>query len=147
MLAIGILTWIGLSILGVPLALTLGILTALLTFIPNIGPVLSVIPAALLAFSQDPIKAIYVVLLYIGVQVIESNLITPWIERQTIKLPPALTISMQLILSIFVGGLGLVLATPLVAAGIVLVQMLYIEDILGENLTTPDEKQEEESDK
>jgi predicted PurR-regulated permease PerM len=113
-----------------------------LTFIPNIGPVLSVIPAALLALSQDPIKALYVVILYIIVQIIESNLITPMIERNTIKLPPALTITLQLILSVFVGGLGLVLATPLVAAGMVLVQMLYIEDVLGDDIETPDEKQE-----
>jgi hypothetical protein len=73
----------------------------------------------LLALAQDPIKALYVVGLYIVVQIIESNLITPFIERRTIELPPALTIVMQLILSVFVGGLGLILATPLVAAGIV----------------------------
>ncbi|MBC7795956.1 MAG: AI-2E family transporter [Pyrinomonadaceae bacterium] len=145
MLAIGVLTWIGLSILGIPLALTLGILTALLTFIPNIGPVVSVFPAALLALTQDPIKAVYVVGLYVLVQIIESNLITPYIERQTVALPPALTISMQLILSVFVGGLGLILATPLVAAGLVLVQMLYVEDILGDDIKTPDDETRQQS--
>lgn len=144
MLAIGILTWIGLSIIGVPLALTLGIITALLTFIPNIGPVVSLIPAALLALAQDPIKAVYVVILYIAVQIIESNLITPFIERRTVALPPALTVGVQLILSVFVGGLGLVLAAPLIAAGIVLVQMLYIEDILGEKVRAADEKNKDE---
>ncbi|HZH33426.1 MAG TPA: AI-2E family transporter [Pyrinomonadaceae bacterium] len=141
MLAVGVLTYIGLWFLDIPLALTLSIITALLTFIPNIGPVLSVLPAALLALSQDPIKALYVVLLYIIVQIIESNLITPWIERETIELPPALTIIVQVVLSVFVGALGLVLATPLLAVGLVLVQMLYIEDVLGDNLDTPDEKQ------
>lgn len=144
MLAIGTLTWIGLSILDVPLALTLGIITALLTFIPNIGPVVSLIPAALLALAQDPIKAVYVVILYVGVQIIESNLITPFIERRTVELPPALTVGVQLILSVFVGSLGLVLAAPLIAAGIVLVQMLYIEDILGEKVRTADEKNKNE---
>lgn len=141
MLAIGVLTWIGLWLLGVPLALTLGIITALLTFIPNLGPILSVIPAALLALAQDPIRAVYVIALYVGVQLVESNLITPLIERRTIELPPALTISLQLLLSVFVGGLGLVLATPLVAVGLVLVQMLYIEDVLGDKMKTPDEKE------
>ncbi len=140
MLAIGLLTWIGLSIIGVPLALTLGIITALLTFIPNVGPVVSLIPAALLALAQDPIKAVYVVALYVGVQIIESNLITPFIERRTVELPPALTVGVQLILSVFVGGLGLVLAAPLIAAGIVLVQMLYVEDILGEKVPAADER-------
>jgi predicted PurR-regulated permease PerM len=142
MFAVGVMTWIGLYFLGVPLALTLGIITALFTFIPNFGPVLGLLPAVLLALSQDPIKAVYVVILYIVVQAIESNLITPAIERRTVSLPPALTIAVQLILSVFVGGLGLVLATPLVAVGIVLVQMLYIEDILGERVRTPDEKNE-----
>lgn len=142
MFAVGVMTWAGLYFLGIPLALTLGIITALFTFIPNIGPALGLIPAALIALSLDPIKALYVIILYIAVQAIESNLITPAIERRTVSLPPALTIAVQLVLSVFVGGLGLVLATPLVAAGIVLVQMLYIEDILGERIQTPDEKNE-----
>lgn len=144
MTAVGIMTWIGLHFLGVPLALTLAIITALFTFIPNFGPVLGLLPAALLALAQDPIKALYVVILYIAVQAIESNLITPAIERRTVSLPPALTIAVQLVLSVFVGGLGLILATPLVAGGIVLVQMLYIEDILGERVQTPDEKNPEQ---
>jgi len=142
MFAVGVMTWIGLYFLDIPLALTLGIITALFTFIPNFGPVLSLLPAALIALSQDPIKAVYVVVLYIVVQIIESNLITPVIERRTISLPPALTIAVQLVLSVFVGGLGLVLATPLVAVGLVLVQMLYIEDVLGDKLETPDEKED-----
>ena len=144
MLAVGIMTWLGLSFLGIPLALTLGIITALFTFIPNIGPVLGLLPAALLALSIDPTKALYVVILFITVQAIESNLITPAIERRTVSLPPALTIAVQLVLSVFVGGLGLILATPLVALGIVLVQMLYVEDILGEKVRTPDKKNKEQ---
>ena len=142
MFAVGVMTWLGLYFLGIPLALTLGIITALFTFIPNFGPVLGLLPAVLIALSQDPLKAVYVIVLYIAVQAIESNLITPAIERRTVSLPPALTIAVQLVLSVFVGGLGLVLATPLVAAGIVLVQMLYIEDVLGETVRTPDKKNE-----
>ena len=132
MLVIGILTWIGLSIIGVPLALTLGLIAGLLSFIPNFGPILSAIPALLLAFIESPVTALYVIGLYVAVQLIESNLVTPWIERQTVELPPALTILAQLILAVLIGGLGLVLATPVVAVGMVLVQMLYIEDVLGD---------------
>lgn len=132
MLAIGILTWIGLSIIGVPLALTLGLIAGLFSFIPNFGPILSAIPAILLAFIDSPITAVYVIGLYIFVQLIESNLITPWIERQTVELPPGLTIASQLILAVLIGGMGLVLATPILAVLMVLIQTIYIQDILGD---------------
>lgn len=132
MLFIGVLTWIGLSALGVPLALTLGLITGLLSFIPNFGPIISAIPSLLLGFIVSPITALYVLILYIVVQLIESNLVTPFIERQTIELPPALTIMFQLGLAVLVGGLGLVLATPLLAVIIVIVEMVYIQNVLGD---------------
>lgn len=137
MLFIGVLTWIGLSIIGVPLALTLGLIAGLLSFIPNFGPIISAVPAILLAFIDSPITAVYVLGLYVGVQLIESNIVTPFIERETVELPPALTIVFQLALGVMVGGLGLVLATPILAAAVVGVQMLYIEDVLGDNSTAP----------
>ena len=140
MIVIGVLTWIGLSIIGVPLALTLGLIAGLLSFIPNFGPILSAIPAILLAFIDSPVTALYVIALFIGVQLIESNLVTPWIERQTVELPPALTIASQLILGVLIGGLGLVLATPILAVVMVLVQMLYVEDVLGDRNTDVNQK-------
>ncbi len=135
MIFIGILTWIGLSIIGVPLALTLGLIAGLLSFIPNFGPILSAFPALLLAFIESPTKAFYVLILFVGVQLIESNLVTPYIERKTVELPPALTIVFQLALAVLVGGLGLVLATPILAVLIVLIQMVYVEDVLGDRGT------------
>ena len=132
MIFIGLLTWIGLSILGVPLALTLGLLAGLLSFIPNFGPIISAVPALLLAFIESPIMAVYTLGLYVGVQLVESNIVTPLIERETVELPPALTIISQLALAVLVGGLGLVLATPLLAVIMVGVQMVYIEDVLGD---------------
>ncbi len=138
MIFIGLLTWIGLSILGIPLALTLGLIAGLLSFIPNFGPILSAIPALLLAFIQSPATALYVLALYVGVQLIESNLVTPIIERNTIELPPALTIVFQLALAVVVGGLGLVLATPLLAMIMVVIQMVYIQDVLGDSSVLDD---------
>ena len=134
MLFIGIVTWIGLYFIGVPLSLTLGLIAALLAFVPNFGPIASAVPALLLAFIDSPIKAVYVLILYIGVQLVESNLVTPMIERRTISLPPVLTIGAQLALGILIGAIGLVLATPILAVVMVLVQMLYIEDVLGEEI-------------
>ena len=141
MVIIGVATTVGLRLLGIPLSLTLGLIAAITSFIPNFGPIIAVIPAALIALANNPISALYVLLLYYGIQFFESYLITPNIERQTVRLPPALTISTQLLLGVLVGGLGLVLATPLVAVGLVLTQMLYIEDVLGEDIVTPNEKQ------
>jgi predicted PurR-regulated permease PerM len=134
MAVVGVLTAVGLWLLGVPLALTLGLLAALLTFIPNIGPTLAVVPAALLALLQSPTKSLYVILLYLGVQAVESYLLIPLVQRQTVSLPPALTITAQVLLGILVGGFGLVLAVPLTAAVMVLVRMLYIEDALGDSI-------------
>jgi predicted PurR-regulated permease PerM len=121
--------------LGVPLALTLGLLAGLLSFIPNFGPILSAFPAILLAFIESPMLALYTAALYILVQLIESNIVTPLIEKETVELPPALTIMFQLALAVLVGGLGLVLATPLLAVIMVLVQLVYIEDVLGDKNT------------
>lgn len=142
MIFIGLLTWVGLSILGVPLALTLGLIAGLLSFIPNFGPIISALPALLLAFIDEggPITALYVLILYVVVQLIESNIVTPLIERETVELPPALTIIFQLALAVLVGGLGLVLATPLLAVIMVLVQMVYIQDILGDKDVDVEEK-------
>lgn len=132
MLFIGVLTWIGLYFIGVPLALTLGLIAGLLSFIPNFGPILSAVPAILLAFIDSPTSALYVLGLFVLVQLIESNLATPLIERRTVELPPVLTIVSQLALAILIGAVGLILATPILAVVMVLVQTLYIQDILGD---------------
>ncbi len=145
MLFIGVLTWIGLSILGVPLALTLGLIAGLFSFIPNFGPIFSAVPAILLAFIDSPIKALYVLGLFVIVQLIESNIVTPFIERRTVELPPALTIVAQIALGVLIGGLGLVLATPLLAVILVLVQMIYVEDVLGDKKNTEVEEKAEET--
>ena len=148
MLFIGVVTWIGLSILGVPLALTLGLIAGLFSFVPNFGPILSAVPAILLAFIESPISALYVLILFVVVQLIESNLVTPMIERRTVELPPVLTIFAQLALTILVGAVGLILATPILAVVMVLIQTIYIQDFLGdkaENLPVdePQDKAEE----
>jgi predicted PurR-regulated permease PerM len=130
---VGVLTVIGLIALDMPLALGLGIIAGLLTFIPNIGPVLAVVPAALIALlDADTDKVLYVVLLYIVIQLVETYLLTPTIERRTLALPPGLTISMQLLFGVLMGLMGVMLAAPLTLIGIVLIKKIYIPEILGE---------------
>ncbi len=145
MLFIGLLTWLGLSILGVPLALTLGLIAGLLSFIPNFGPIFSALPAILLAFIDSPTSALYTLGLFVLVQLIESNLVTPMIERRTVELPPVLTIVSQLALTILFGAVGLILATPILAVVMVLIQMLYIEDVLGDKADNLPQENEAEN--
>lgn len=131
MLAVGVMTGVGLWLLGVPLALVLGVLAGLLTFVPYIGPILSAIPAVLVALSESGLLAGYVVLLYAGVQAIEGNLLEPIVQQKAVYLPPALVLLAQIVLGVLVGALGVMLATPLAAALMVAVNMLYVEDVLG----------------
>jgi len=132
MVIVGALSGLGLWYLGVPAPAALGVLAALLTFIPNFGPVLAAAPAILLALTQGVKEAGLVLLLYIAIQTIESYVVTPNIEKKTINLPPALTISVQLLLGMLAGGLGLLVATPLCAVALVLVRDLYAKETPGE---------------
>lgn len=118
MVAVGTLVTIGLWALGVPLAGTLGIIAALLTFVPNLGPILSVFPAALLAIAISPVKGLLTVLLFALVHFLEGNVITPLLQRQIVRLPPALTLTVQLLLAVIAGPLGVALAAPITAAAL-----------------------------
>jgi predicted PurR-regulated permease PerM len=124
MTIVGILTAVGLAVIGVPMAAPLGLLAALLDFIPNFGPFLAGFPAVLLALTVSPMTALYVVLLYLVIQQIEGNLITPLIQERETSLPPVVTLVTQVVFGLVAGPLGLVFATPLAAIGMVLVREL-----------------------
>ena len=141
MLLIGVLTTLGLWLLGIELALVLGLIAGLLSFIPNIGPVLAVIPALLLGSLEGTRTMLYVAGLYAVVQALESYVFTPWMQNRIVSVPPALTISMQLLFGLLAGTLGLLLATPLGAVGMVMIRMLYVEDVLGDR-SDSDERHE-----
>jgi predicted PurR-regulated permease PerM len=140
MVVVGAGTALGLTLLDVPLALTLGIVAGLFDFIPYIGPILAGIPATLIAFTDSPTLALYVVLLFVAIQMVEAYLLTPLVERKTVSLPPALTITTQVLMSIPFGLLGVALASPLAAVVYVLVTMLYVQGVLGKHVQTPSEK-------
>lgn len=132
MLIVGIFTTIGLKIIGIPMALTLGIFAGIITFIPNFGPLLSFIPAGLLALVQGGNTFLYTALLYLGIQALESNLITPYIQKNMISFPMAAILIAQVFLGVFTGALGIILAVPVVCIIVVLVKMLYLEDVLND---------------
>lgn len=132
MVFIGVLTGIGLAIIGVPLTLALTLLVVLLNFIPNLGPIIAAVPAVLLALTESWQSALWVVALYVATQNIEGNFFTPMIQKKTVDIPPALTIASQLVFGLLFGFAGVALATPLAVALMVLVHALYIEDTLGD---------------
>lgn len=133
MSAVGVLTIIGLWWLKIPLALTLGLIAAVLSFVPYIGPLLSVVPALILAFPIGLNTTFWVLVLYLGIQLIESYLLTPHVQKHAAELPPALTISSQILLGTLIGAWGLIVATPLAAAALVFVRMVYVQDFLSDS--------------
>ncbi len=130
MTVVGVLTWLGLWLIGVPLAPVLGLIAALLAFIPNIGPIVAAVPGVLLAFAQGPSTALLALGVYGAVQALESYVITPLIQQEQVSLPPALIISAQLLMGTLFGILGLALATPLAAVGLTLVRETYVRRYL-----------------
>ncbi|MBD3243858.1 MAG: AI-2E family transporter, partial [Chitinivibrionales bacterium] len=134
MVVVGVLTGIGLLIAGVPLALTLGLIAGILSFIPYLGPILSVVPALLITLGAAPGKAPWVLLVYVVVQLVESNLITPLIEQETTSVPAALLIVLQVQFATLAGVLGVFLAAPLTVTATALVQLLYVQDMLHERI-------------
>jgi predicted PurR-regulated permease PerM len=134
MIVVGFLTWIGLLLLGVPLSFTLATLAAILDFVPNIGPIIAAVPAVLVGLTESPMTGLYVALLYFAIQTLEGTLMTPLIEQRTVSLAPVLLLSAQLIMGVLFGVLGLLLATPFLVVLVIIIQRLYIEDVLGDSV-------------
>ncbi len=132
MATIGVLTGIGLWLLGVEAALALGLMGGLLCFIPFVGAILAAIPATLVAMTQGPGYAAAVICMYVGVHFIEGNFITPMVQEEATSLPPVLAILSTLAFSVLFGPLGVLLAAPLTLVVMAVVEVLYVQHGLGE---------------
>lgn len=130
MAVVGTTTAIGLYIIGIPLAGALGVVAGLLEFIPTIGPLLSAVPAILLAFTEGLDKVLIVVALFVGIQFFETNILMPIVQHHAVDLPPAVSLLTVVLLGTMFGFLGILVATPIAAAVLVLVQELYLRDTL-----------------
>lgn len=124
---IAVLTGIGLLIIGMPLVLTLALIAGLLNFIPNFGPIIALIPGALLALMQGPTMAIIVICMYTFIQIIQSAVTQPLIQKKMVNIPPALTILGQVAFGLLAGFWGVLLAVPVVAILMTVINNLYIE--------------------
>ncbi len=130
MAVVGVLTVTGLMIIGMPMALALGVLAGILTFVPYFGAILAAIPAVAIALGQSLHMTVLTLIVFAICHVVEGYIVSPLVQDRMVRLPPALLIlSMTFIGSLF-GPMGIILATPLAAAGLVLVSELYVVDVL-----------------
>jgi predicted PurR-regulated permease PerM len=131
---IGVVTAGALMLLRIEAAIALGIIAGLLEFIPFFGPIISAVPAIGVALVQSPQKAIYVVILYVAIQQLEGNLLTPLLLKKRLEIPPVLTIGAVTAFGVVFGVLGMLAAEPFLAAVLLLVKRLYVEDVVGDRV-------------
>jgi len=137
MVVVGLLTGIGLWALGMPSALALGLLAGLLEFIPFAGPLLSAVPAILLALAVSPDLALWVLLLYFAVQQFEGYVLTPLVQQYAVDLPGVVLLFSLIAFGILFGTLGVILAAPLTVVCYVLVKRLYVIETLHTPTSIP----------
>lgn len=128
---IAVSTWIGLALIGMPGALLLGLQAGLVNFIPYLGPVIGAVPIVLAAMAQGTAMVLWALGVHVLIQTIEGYMLAPLIQRRAVDLPPVLTLAAVMLFGALFGGLGIALATPLVALIKVATERLYIEDRLG----------------
>ncbi len=127
MTIIGLLFTVAMFVIGIPFALLLGIFAGVISFVPYVGPVISVIPPVLLALTGDPFDAVWLLLAYAIIQAIEGNLVQPIVMSRAISLHPSVLVFALLIMGTLFGFIGVFLAVPLVAVLHVLLRELWIE--------------------
>ncbi len=132
MAVIGVLSGIGLELVGVPLALVLAVVAGLLTFVPYFGALAAAVPAIIVAATVGFSKVLWVIGVFLVCHGVEGYVVAPVVQRRTVELPPALTIMAMVLLGSAYGVLGLILATPVIAALLVFVREAYVEDVLGD---------------
>jgi predicted PurR-regulated permease PerM len=111
----GVFVWIALSIVGVPMAGLLGVLTGLLAFLPNIGSIVSGVLTILVGFSAGTETGLWAISVYILVQTFDGYVVVPTVARRSVDLAPALILGAQILFGALFGIIGLALADPIVA--------------------------------
>jgi predicted PurR-regulated permease PerM len=132
MVLVGSLATLGLWVLGVPSALALGLLTGLAQFIPIVGPILATVPAVLVGATHGSQTALLTLGLYVVISQLESNLITPLVQRNVAALPVVLGVFAVVGIGSIFGALGVLFATPLALVLYTTVTLLYRQDVLGD---------------
>lgn len=139
MLIVGVLVGIGAFALGLPAPIALGLFSGLTEFVPIIGPIIGAVLGLILAVSHGWQLVIWTLLLYTAVQQLESNVIIPKLQQEATRVAPALLLFTTGLFGILFGILGVILASDLTVVAFVLVNKLYVHDVLNESATVPGE--------
>ena len=131
MLVVGVLSTIALYVIGIPGALFLGIFSGLVAFVPIIGSVAGAVPPLVLAFAGNPLDALWVLLAYVVIQQVESNLLTPLVMQRAVSLHPLVVIAAVTVAGAAFGVLGALLAVPASLVAGVLVDELWFQRLEG----------------
>lgn len=150
MFAVGLLTSLGMWLIGMPAPLALGAMAGFLSFVPNIGPMVASVPGLLIAVPEGPWMFLSALGVYIVAQIIESNLISPLVDQYTVTTPPAVLLFVQVIMGVLAGAWGVLIATPLLVVMMVLTQQLYVREYMKKPIkvigSTEDESPDEGTD-
>jgi predicted PurR-regulated permease PerM len=125
MIVTGVISGIGLWLIGAPLPVALGILAGIFQFVPIIGPIAAAVPAILLCLAINPVLAVKVTVLYLGIHALEAYFLEPFIQQKVISVPPALLLPMQLLLGTAFGLIGLAISAPICGMLMVLLKALH----------------------
>ena len=139
MTAVGTMIYVGLSIVGVPSAGALGLISGLTNFIPLIGPFIGAVPGILIAFADDPEKVVWAALVYFVAQQLEGNVLTPIVQRHAVSIPPAVLIFALAAMGTLFGTIGIILAAPLTVIIYTLVAKLWSHETLGHQVDALDD--------
>lgn len=132
MVIVGIVTWLGLTLLGLEQAVALGVLAGLFSFVPNFGPIAALVPSLAVGFAQAPESIGWIIFIIYGTSFLQSQVIAPLVFKESIQLPPVLVLIGQIFAAVFFGFIGIMLAVPIIAILMILVQEVYVKDILGD---------------
>ena len=132
MFLVALMTAIGLALLGIREWFALGVLAGLLSFIPNFGPLVALVPSVAVAIVEVPGNVIWVAVVIYGVSFIQSQVVSPVLASERMNMPAIMILLGQIIFGFFFGFLGLMLAVPLSACVAVLVDEMYVKDVLGD---------------
>jgi len=127
MVAVFLVTWVGLAIIGIPSSFILGIQAGLLAFIPTVGAILGGLIVVLASLASGWVAALSAFILFLGVHALESYVLTPIIQRQALDIPPATLFAFQILLGVVFGIWGLALALPLMAIAKVMIDHFKAE--------------------
>jgi len=133
MITVGVVTGLGAWAIGLPSPIALGVFAGVGEFIPLVGPFIAAVPAVVVAFSEGWTMVLWTMILYIGIQQLEGNILTPIVQRDMLSIPPVLLLLALLGFGLLFGPMGIVLGAPLTVAGFIFVREFYVRDYLDQD--------------